>query len=183
MPSEVLDLHWERFGVWCLGNRTAARGASRASLDHVEISNNDFPSGEKQPDNNVWSEDWIRSCSSAPLLALKQEVKWGVGVPIITQQLPPSETWPIKKRVRDGDAHTPTRCLGNADASSGHGSILVAAWERRPAERHCNAWRGGVHSGENWTWLKCTTEREEVTGGHFPSCLPPSATHTRGEWE
>lgn len=96
-----------------------------------------------KPDNNVWTDDWIRSCSSALPLVPKQEVKWGVGVPIITQQLPPSETWPIKKRVRDGEAHTPTRCLCNADASSGHGSILVAAWERRPAERHCNAWRGG----------------------------------------
>ncbi len=57
--------------------------------------------------------------------------KWGgrrrgSRVPIIAQQLPSSETWPIKT-AWDGDTHTHTHY--DVDASSGHGSILVSAGE------------------------------------------------------
>lgn len=89
-------------------------------------------------------------------------------VPLIAQQLPSSETWPIKT-ARNGDTHT----RRDVNASSGHRSILVSAREGRLNTIALQLFGLG---NQRWRGLKLAVmhdRSEEVTGGSFFSLHPP----------
>lgn len=79
------------------------------------------------PRNPVTQTRWFLRTGS------EREGNKGRTVPIITEQLPSTETWPIKTvHRRHAHGHTHARRAYDVAAPSGHPSILIPLLEHRP---------------------------------------------------
>lgn len=80
--------------------------------------------------NWPWSPDWIGTHSTAKVLVCWQDVRgkeMRSGVPVIAQQLPSSETWPIKT-AWNGHKHTHTHrdvCAPSVYSGPGPPNIIA----------------------------------------------------------